>query len=46
LSEEFRQSLKQVKDQPFGDGSAAERMVKVLKTVALNKALFEKRISY
>lgn len=46
LSKSFRDALRARPFNLFGDGKAAERMVHVLKTVELNRALFEKRMTY
>ena len=46
LSQSFRDQLRAQPFHLFGDGKAAERMVHVLKTVELNRALFEKRMTY
>ncbi len=46
LSAEFRAQLRGNPVRPFGNGKSAERMVQVLKTVTLDRTLFEKRITY
>lgn len=46
LSKSFRDRLRSQPFTLFGDGKAAERMLHVLKTVELNPALFEKRMTY
>lgn len=46
LSLQFRKSLENVKNKPFGDGNACAKMVSILKSVKIDNILLEKRMTY
>ncbi|MHA1689006.1 MAG: UDP-N-acetylglucosamine 2-epimerase [Promethearchaeota archaeon] len=45
LSPEFREKCKSIKN-PYGDGTAAEKIVKVLENLEINEKLLNKKLTY